>query len=70
MGSISPGWVLGVGLTTPPHKKLPVRKPEMWPQKEEEVHYRGEGPNWAVVPMKKMFRKHIAQLEILFFGIF
>ena len=57
-------------MTTPPRKKLPVRKPEMSPQKGlmkkdelegavkglrdmEEVHYGGEGPHWAVVPMKK-----------------
>jgi hypothetical protein len=24
-----PGWGLGMGLTIPPHKKLPVKKPEM-----------------------------------------
>ena len=33
MGPGSPGWELGMGLKTPPRKKLPVRKPEMWPQK-------------------------------------
>ena len=46
MGPGALGWGLDVG--------LPVRKPEMWPQKGlEEVHYGGEGPHWAVVPMKK-----------------
>ena len=49
-----PGWGLGVELTIPPHKKLPVRKPEIWPRKGlEEVHYGGEGPHWPVVPTKK-----------------
>ena len=48
-----PGWGLGVGLATPPHKKLPVRKPEMWLRKEEEVHYGGERPHWATVPSAK-----------------
>jgi hypothetical protein len=45
-----------MGLTTLPHKKLPVRKPEMWPRKSlmEEVHYGGKGLRWAVVPMKKI----------------
>ena len=54
MGTDPPGWGLGVGLTTPHRKKVPVRKPELWPRKGlKEVHYGGEGPNWVVVPMKK-----------------
>ena len=36
-GTCPPGWELGMGLRTPPHEKLPVRKLEMWPQKEEEA---------------------------------
>ena len=55
MGPGPPGWRLGVGFTTPPRKNPSVRKPEMWPQKGlvEEVHYGGEGPHWAALPMKK-----------------
>ena len=34
MGPGPPGWRLGVDLTTPPRKKLPVRKPEMWSRKD------------------------------------
>ena len=33
MVPVPPGWGLGMGLTTQPFKKLPVRKPEMWPWK-------------------------------------
>ena len=33
MGPGPPGGELGVGLTTPLGKNLPVRKPEMWPRK-------------------------------------
>ena len=29
-----------MGLTTPPRKEVPVRKPEMWPRRFE------EGPLW------------------------
>ena len=53
MGPGLPGWGLGVGLTTLPRKKLPVRISEMWPRKEEEVHYGGKVPHWAVVPTKR-----------------
>ena len=54
MGPRPSGWGLGVRLTTPPHKKLPVRKPEMWSRKGlEEVHYGDEGPYSALVPVKK-----------------
>ena len=53
MGPGPTGWGMGVGLTTPSRKKLPVRKPEMWPRKkfEEEVHYGDESPHWVVVPI-------------------
>jgi len=47
--------MLGMGLTNPPCKKLPVRKPEMWPRIYglEELYYGGKGPHWAVALMKK-----------------
>ena len=58
MGPGPPGWDLGEGLTAPPHKKLPVRKPEMWPGKDmEEVHYGDKGSYRAVVSMKKKIGK-------------
>jgi hypothetical protein len=44
MGPGPPGWDLGEGLTAPPHKKLPVRKPEIRPQIGEEVHYGAKAP--------------------------
>ena len=51
MGPGPPGWGLGVGSTTPTRKKLPIKKPEMWPRTKglEEVHYGGEDLHWAVM---------------------
>ena len=36
----------------------------MWPRKGlEKVHYGGEGPHWAVVPMKKNNNNGVGLLE-------
>ena len=52
MGPGSLGWGLGLGLTTPACKKLPVRIPEMWPETLDlEIHYGGK------VTMKKKVNK-------------
>jgi hypothetical protein len=46
MGPGPTGWGLGVGLTIPSRKNLPVRKSEMWSRTSES----GEDPLWSRRP--------------------
>ena len=58
MGPGPPSWGLGMGLTTPHCKKLPVRKPEIWHWKDlvrtgmssQGIEGYGGGPLWRQRP--------------------
>ena len=76
MGPGPPGWRLGMVLKTPPVKNCLLGNqkcdlgPKFWGMsimeaKAQEVHYGGEGPPWAVVPMKKIYMWHVLFIDYI-----